>query len=333
MIILSSNNYVFDTFVKDYHYVLRSKLAFKHNRLCVVSIFDFPNKYDPVKNPNGLTIQEAYAKYNGLTIKKNEDGEWYCPQYEGWVPDDLEEYEEDSFIKCCGYQMDIATDYSFKSIIASSYQEMNFINDFDFSLLNLFDDWYQLPNTLVIRIKYIDKYLGLSIQTGYIVLNKEYIKYTINDTDIPRIINDFRDKQNDLTNMAWNKYNAKETTFNFIDKINCIVNKEGNNATFNSSTNGIRVIYKPIFYKAQALQQISIKTGLKQKIGINLSQYMTKVSLFKLIIDDLEITEFGRNDIYVIFEIDANDLTETSGNYNIVDFDNTYISSGVYSIN
>ena len=59
---------------------------------------------------------------------------------------------------------------------------------------------------------------------------------------------------------------------------------------------------------------------------------MTKVSIFKLIIDGLEISEYGRNDIYVIFEINGSDLANTSGTYNILDYDDNFISSGTYSV-
>ena len=103
-----------------------------------------------------------------MHIEKNENGEWYCPLYEGWYDyrnlsyDKLKEmlkttksedekqkltelitmqedsietenFGENCFIKCCGYQIDIATDLKFSNIIASDYQEMRFIDDFDFS--------------------------------------------------------------------------------------------------------------------------------------------------------------------------------------------------------
>ena len=70
---------------------------------------------------------------------------------------------------------------------------------------------------------------------------------------------------------------------------------------------------------------------MKQKIGINLSEYMTKVSIFKLIIGENEYHEYGRNDIYVIFEVDANMIEGTTGVYHIVDASETYISSGIWS--
>ena len=45
-----------------------------------------------------------------------------------------------------------------------------------------------------------------------------------------------------------------------------------------------------------------------------------------------EITEYGRNDIYVIFEINAALLTQTTGIYSIVDSIDNYISSGNWYI-
>ena len=50
---------------------------------------------------------------------------------------------------------------------------------------------------------------------------------------------------------------------------------------------------------------------------------MTKVSIFKLIIGENEYPEYGRNDIYVIFEIDANMIEGTTGVYHIVDASET----------
>ncbi len=363
-----------DTYVTDHFFNLVSNIGFYKGQLCVINRFEFNNKYDEKTNPNGLTTQEAYANYNGLYIERRKDtGEIYCPVYEKWkdwtkysynelknklndnnisVEErenikhlielqeesfDTDKFDQDEcFIKCCGYQIEISTDYSFKNIIASDYQEMNFIDDFQFSLFNLFDSWYNIPGTLIIRIKFIDKYLGIVMNTGNIILPKELLKYCINASDTPRLYNDFATKQNDLfDNMSWTKINAKdsETTFNFIDKINCVVSKSENinDKKYNTRPQGVRVIYKPIFYKTQELQSISLSDGFKQKIGINLSQYMTKVDLFKLVIEGKQISEYGRNDIYVIFEVNAGELENTSGIYNIIDSDNNYISSGTYS--
>lgn len=370
--LLAHNKYISnsDTFTKDYYFTLVSKLGFSHNKLCVINTFNYINAYNEITNPNGLTLAEAYAKYNGLSepiwayeekgiikecitdddylkedkfqiskeytiFKKNkqESIDAYHKENKNnkYAEIELEEIEEESQIYCCGYQIDVSANNSFTNIIASDYIETPFITDFDFSLVNLFNDWYSLPNTLIIRVKYIDKYLGVSLNTGFIILNKEWIKYSINNTNTVRLFDDFINKQNDLSNMGiWNSntIDAEKTTFNFIDKINCIVDKTANNNIELYGNSNTKIIYKPIFYRTQDLQNISIKNGLKQKIGINLASYMTKVNSFKIIIDNKEITEFGRNDIYVIFEINANLLTKSSGVYSIVDSSDNYISSG-----
>ena len=256
-----------------------------------------------------------------------------CKEYIGWVNTDSE-YEEESMVKLCGYQIDIATDYTFSNILFTDYQEMLFINDFEFGLLHIFDNWYNIPETMVIRVKYIDKYLGITLRTGYVILNKEWIKYTINSSNTSRIISDFKKNEHSKDNiMSWNKLNAKETNFTFVDKINCVVKQENNSTKIvNGTTNGVKIIYKPIFYKTQDLQFITLKKGFKQKVGINLSQYMTKVEVFKLIIDNMEITEYGRNDIYVIFEVNSGELENLSGTYSIVNNNDEYISSGEYIV-
>jgi hypothetical protein len=131
--------------------------------------------------------------------------------------------------------------------------------------------------------------------------------------------------------MGWNTIDANNTTFNFIDKLNCIVDKRSETDNMKNFANGgVKIVYNPIFYKAQDLQNISFIAGMKQKIGINLSEFMTKVSIFKLIIDGIEFAEYGRNDIYTIFEVDVNLINGTSGIYNIVDSGDVYISSGTW---
>lgn len=401
-----------DVFTKNFKFDLTSKLGFAHNQLCVVSTFNYYNKYDEILNPEGISVQEAYSRYNGLswvkkpkitvingqpheTYLKDEGGRYvldefgnmqleyegtfneetnefsytyYCPEYEYWVektnrvdlalkqmereikenPHDeniirnkykeelmLANKNEDDFevdvpIKLCGFQIDVATDFKFSNIIFTDYAERKYITDFDFSLVGIFNSWQNIPNVVIVRIVFIDKYLGIKINTGYIILNKELLKYTINDIGITRL--NFTEIQTNHNDMAWNTVDAKETKFNFIDKINCTISKNNDtNLINNYNQNTVKVIYKPIFYKTQELQNITLITGMKQKIGINLSEYMTKVSIFKLIIGGVEYSEFGRNDIYTIFNVDANAIEGQSGVYSIVDSADNYVSSGSWS--
>ena len=84
--------------------------------------------------------------------------------------------------------------------------------------------------------------------------------------------------------------------------------------------------------KIQDLQKISLRKGLKQNIGISLVEYMTKVTLFKLVINNHEYKEIGRNDVYIIFGIDAMDINTNTGKYDIFNQDDEYISSGEFNL-
>lgn len=118
-----------------------------------------------------------------------------------------------------------------------------------------------------------------------------------------------------------------------IDKINCIVKKEVKSDTVVYNTKSVpKVIYKPIFYRTYDLQNISLKSGLVQNIGINLSEYMTKVEGFKISINGHEYSEFARNDVYVLFKIDTTVISTDEGEYHILDNEGEYVSSGNYNI-
>lgn len=118
-----------------------------------------------------------------------------------------------------------------------------------------------------------------------------------------------------------------------IDKINCIIEKNVIEEPKVYNTKAVpKVIYKPIFYRTYDLQSIKLRMGLSQNIGINLSEYMTKVEGFKLSIEGKESIESARNDIYIIFKVDTTILSVPSGTYHILDQDGEYISSGEYEL-
>ena len=119
---------------------------------------------------------------------------------------------------------------------------------------------------------------------------------------------------------------------NFINNITCVINKkEENYERINRLNPSAKILYKPYFFKVQDLQNIKLRTKIVQNIGINLSQYMTKVETFKLVLGGNEYIEIGRNDAFVIFSINANELTQ-GGRYDIFNQDDDYISSGEYTI-
>ena len=59
---------------------------------------------------------------------------------------------------------------------------------------------------------------------------------------------------------------------------------------------------------------------------------MTKVNTFYIVIDNVKFIEIGRNDIYVIFNIQCNKLKNKFGSYYVTNEEDEYISSGNWSI-
>jgi hypothetical protein len=119
---------------------------------------------------------------------------------------------------------------------------------------------------------------------------------------------------------------------NFINNITCIVNKNDKKQDVINKNNNLKVLYKPYFFRTQELQNIKLRNSYVQNIGINLSEYMTKVETFKIVINGNEYIEKGRNDIYVIFSINAKELNNDYGKYDIINQDDEYISTGNYTI-
>ena len=244
----------------------------------------------------------------------------------------VKEYEEEFGVpgNFLGFKIEIATDTYFKHIIYTKNIRVNFndIDDFAFKLNGIFNKWENKPEKLIVRCAFYDKIIGVEIKSNLIIITKEWFKYLINDVNIYRLT-ELSNKNKENENIeTMNIIDLKNNNVNFINTIKCIVNKKSESSMIRSENNSQQIIFKPIFYKVNNLQNISIRDGVKQNIGINLSEYMTKVETFKLIISGREIIEYGRNDLFVIFNIDANDLNENSGKYNITNEEGTYISSG-----
>lgn len=249
----------------------------------------------------------------------------------------VNEYEEEfgtpgDFI---GFKIDIATDNRFKHIIFTKNIRMNFddIDDFSFKLNGIFDNWNQKPNKLIIKTAFYDHILGIEILSNLVVITKEWFKYLINNPNIYRL--------SILSNINIEKGNIdddmkvielKENNINFINSINCFVNKHEDSSSISVGNKNQKIILKPIFYKVKDLQNITLRSTLPQNIGVNLAEYMSKVDTFKMIIGNKEYVETGRNDIFVIFNIDPADIDGTSGKYDITNEDDTYLSSGTWSI-
>jgi len=141
-------------------------------------------------------------------------------------------------------------------------------------------------------------------------------------------------KLNDIVkiNESIKKMNDMKESLDAISRM-IVENDKKNSFVDRASSDMItKIVYKPIFYKTQDLQNITLRKSTSQNIGINLSQYMNKVQVFTMKIGETVVKESSRNDAFVIFKIDANTLDSDGGTYTIMDEDFEYISSGNYSI-
>lgn len=251
-------------------------------------------------------------------------------------------YTEDKYP--CMYILELSSDVDFKNVIRRKSEP--YIFDFDeffddignysdylgetpvFPKFNpvefsipLYSSWDQLPELLLYRVKFIDFNLGTAIVSNTGIISKENYKYLVNLNFKESLIKETY--QIDLSQID---------NMNFVDKITCVIKKnkeELQNISYNTTP---KVIYKPIFYRTQDLQNIKIQPGVVQNIGINLLNYLNKVETFYITIDGKQFIETGRNDVYVIFSVQANLLTTASGSYHISNQDNEYISSGRWSL-
>lgn len=245
----------------------------------------------------------------------------------------LKEYEDEygTSSNFLGFKIKIATDMKFNNVIYEKNVsiKINEFDDFAFQLNNIFDGWNQKPEKLIASVSFYDRILGIEIISNLVIITKEWFKYLINDLNVYRLntLSSINKKIEDM-----NVIDLANNKVNFINTIKCVVNKESNNVSDVKKTYNQKIIFKPIFYKVKDLQSLSLRPNINQNIAINLSEYLGKVETFKLLIDNKEYVEIGRNNIFVIFKINSNDLSETSGSYNITDDSGNYISSGKWSI-
>lgn len=283
------------------HYKLENN---DRSNLCII--------WNDIKNDKSEILKVYKDMKKNVRLKEYEDEHEYTPAF-------------------FGYRIKIATDKNFANIIYQNTQKvfpsedkLN-LDNVAFNINGLFKDWNDIPDHLVAHIEFIDTLLGMFITSNASIITKEWLKYTINDL-----------QKNSLDKLFKTNINMETTlnnnSFNFLNNITCVINKEPKENSTTNRENSMRVLYKPYFFKASDLQNVRIRQNVQQNIGINLVDYMTKVENFILNIDGNSYKEIGRNDIYVIFNVTAQQITQTSGNYDITDSDGNYISSGKYTI-
>lgn len=277
------------------------------DKLVLKCIFEYPSKFD--------SLQFAYEFINNVNLSDYENI---------YYDEDDYNYDETKSHKMyqCVYQYQLSTDPEFKNIIYTSkpienITLLNTVKNVEFEIDPMFDSFDKLPEILVARIIFIDRYIGSGMFSNSIVINQDIYKYfTVKNSEFSL----------DLMDM--------ENKFNFIKTIKCNIIKNTSNEgqIINTPVQNNKIIYKPVFYKVSDLQNINIYSGQTQNIGINLNQFMTKVETFVILIDNIKIIESGRNEMFVIFSIPANQLSSTSGTYHILNQDDEYISSGSWTI-
>lgn len=294
-----------------------AKAGFNDGIISIVSTFDYPykEKFNSFRDAYKYFYNVDLADYEGII--ETEDG-----------VNELDILDQ----KQCGFKIEIFNNLKRTNCIYTNYFEIDHpdteLDDFAFNLNNIFTDWRQIPEFLICRTTFTDKYLGNKLVSNDVLLTKDWIKYCINETNNYRLsIENNQEKLDKISDMDLSK-------FNFINKVNCVIKrevKEDSKLTYNTK-NQPRVLYRPIFFRTSDLQNINIKSGFIQNIGLNLAEYMTKVASFKLVIGDLSLVEFARNDVYVIFKLDGKNLTLPTGEYHILTQDDEYVSSGRYTV-
>lgn len=301
-----------DIFTQQYNISLYSKLGFdEKSKLVIKSGFNYnTDKFN--------SLIDAYNYYNNVNIQSYKSNSYT----------DDDEHED---ININGepistkynfvYTLELASDIAFNQIIYKSKNIegvtlSNTLSDIYFNI-PIFTTWDQLPELLVARVIITDRVLNYSFISNFTVITTEYYKYIIKFDNRKIYTVKFPDMDN----------------INFNNKVNCIVQKNVvNNNSVNVLNNGPKIIYKPVFYKVQDLQNIQIRQGITQNIGINLNNYLSKVETFILNIEGTNFIEHARNDFFVIFKIPANKFITTGGTYHISNQDNEYISSGSWTL-
>ena len=357
------------TFISDLKFTLSSNMGFHNHKVSIISKFVFPNREDFEDTYGEKAVLNAYMKYNNVKIdyyknfkieaitkyeeelkhtsisdediiilkdyysKRNKQidvtnskdiREKYIKMKLQSLYDEINE-DTDTEIDFIGFRVIIASDANYKHIIYDYNSKIKFedLDDFSFDLNDIFEDWTNVyDGYYVAKVMFIDRLLGTEIISNSVMISPEWVKFMIKSSN-ERILN-FDNIDETIDNME---------KFNCIENIRCVINKKSDDKeAIVKSSNAPRLLYRPLFYKASNLQNIQIRQNVKQKIGINLAEYMTKVETFKMLLNGNEYIEYGRNEAFVIFEISGNNFSTGRGKYDILNQDDEYISSGNYTL-
>ena len=297
-------------FVDDFKMSIKASFEFINGTISVVGRFCYPESFSSIESAWQRIYSTDFSKYKSLSEKAKD--------YE-----DLKEILGDS-LEMVKYTCIVSSDYLSKNIIHEEISYSDRVDDFLFPMKDLFSKWSQVPDNVYVRLIMEDRAIGKNCSSPTVLFTKDKLKYTINEQQYTRLY--IKKKETDIDDM--NKEN-----FNFISNINCrIVKSNDDKQQIQKNSVQPRIIYKPIFFKVQDLQNIVLRSNMSQNIGISLSSYVNKVDEFILSIGENKWHESSRTSSFVIFNVNSKLINEATGKYDILTSDNEYLSTGNYTI-
>ena len=297
-------------FVDDFKMSIKASFEFINGTISVVGRFCYPESFSSIESAWQRIYNTDFSKYKSLSEKAKD--------YE-----DLKEILGDN-LEMVKYTCIVSSDYLSKNIIHEEISYSDRVDDFLFPMKDLFSKWSQVPDNVYVRLIMEDRAIGKNCSSPTVLFTKDKLKYTINEQQYTRL--SIKKKETDIDDM--NKEN-----FNFISNINCrIVKSNDDKQQIQKNSVQPRIIYKPIFFKVQDLQNIVLRSNMSQNIGISLSSYVNKVDEFILSIGENKWHESSRTSSFVIFNVNSKLIKEATGKYDILTSDNEYLSTGNYTI-
>lgn len=297
-------------FVDDFKMSIKASFEFINGTISVVGRFCYPESFSSIESAWQRIYSTDFSKYKSLSERAKD--------YE-----DLKEILGDS-LEMVKYTCIVSSDYPSKNIIHEEISYSDRVDDFLFPMKDLFSKWSQVPDNVYVRLIMEDRAIGKNCSSPTVLFTKDKLKYTINEQQYTRL--SIKKKETDIDDM--NKEN-----FNFISNMNCrIVKSNDDKQQIQKNSVQPRIIYKPIFFKVQDLQNIVFRSNMSQNIGISLSSYVNKVDEFILSIGENKWHESSRTSSFVIFNVNSKLIKEATGKYDILTSDNEYLSTGNYTI-
>ena len=297
-------------FVDDFKMSIKASFEFINGTISVVGRFCYPESFSSIESAWQRIYSTDFSKYKSLSERAKD--------YE-----ELKEILGDS-LEMVKYTCIVSSDYLSKNIIHEEISYSDRVDDFLFPMKDLFSKWSQVPDNVYVRLIMEDRAIGKNCSSPTVLFTKDKLKYTINEQQYTRL--SIKKKETDIDDM--NKEN-----FNFISNMNCrIVKSNDDKQQIQKNSVQPRIIYKPIFFKVQDLQNIVLRSNMSQNIGISLSSYVNKVDEFILSIGENKWHESSRTSSFVIFNVNSKLIKEATGKYDILTSDNEYLSTGNYTI-